>query len=348
MLLWVEGFDQYGNTVNVAPDGMEEVYSSNDAVAEFRVREGRLAQYAMEFRSSSGATYVTTPNLGNITTFIVGIAFKPLSDLNNRLLISIREDDDSTQGLNVFLNSTGTVSVRLNTTVLQTTGGTVITADVWHYLEFKVTIHQTTGSYDFRINGVSQLSASGVDTRAGATNNYANRIRIQGDDTESIGQGHVFDDWYVCDDSGSVNNDFLGDRRVQTLFPNADGTTNDFTTANGGNNYEEVDDTDIDDDTTYVESGTSGHRDLYNFENLVAADEINGVMHSAILRKTDVTNFDVELILKSDEVIEEDDAQTVGSTSYAGFHVIYETDPNTTDPWEVAGVNAAEFGYDVG
>ncbi len=349
MLLWIEGFDAYGTSLGSAVDGVEEVYANNGALSAALVREGRLDGYAIELRSSSGSTHISTPNLGNISTIVIGFAFKPLVDLANRVIVSLREDDDATQGLNLFLNNTGTVSVRLNTTVLATTGAAVIAADVWHYIEFKVTVHNSTGSYDFKINGVSQLSASGIDTRAGTTNDYCNRVRLVGDDTESAGQGHVFDDWYICDTTGSVNNDFLGDRRVQTIFPSANGDSGNFATSDGGGSgYALVDDNPIDDDSTYVESSTSGHRDLYQFGNIVSADAINGIMQFVTARKTDVTNFNIELIVKSDSTISEGSAQSVGSTSYASFQRLLEQNPSISGAWTLTAINAAQFGYDVG
>lgn len=347
MLLWIEGHDSYGTTPGNVVDGFSEVYPDNANLATIAVQAGRLAQNSTEVRSSSGNSYYTTPNLGNMATVIVGTAFKPAFALTTNIICELREDDNGTQGMNVLLNSTGTLSVRRGTTVLATTAA-IMSVDVWHYIEFKVTVHDTTGAYELKVNGVSQLSATSVDTKAGATNNYANRVRFYGVSGVLAGRGHWYDDQYIADATGSINNDFLGDRRVQTIFPNVDGDQTDFSLSTGTDSFALVDDNPLDDDSTYVESSTSGHRDLYQFENLVAAQTVNGVQQHAIARKTDVTNFDIQLVVKSATTVSEGSNQTVGSTTYGDFQRVVEQNPDTSSAWTLTTINAAQFGYDVG
>jgi len=162
------------------------------------------------------------------------------------------------------------------------------------------------------------------------------------------GTGHFYDDFYVCDATGSVNNNFLGDRRVITIFPNADTADEDFALSTGSDSFALLDDNGLDDDTTYVESATVTDRDLFDFESIGSLANINGIQHTAIARKTDVTNFDMDLVTKSGGTTDVAASQTVGSTSYDSFFRIQEEDPDTTDPWTGSGVDAAQFGFDVG
>ena len=345
MLKFIDGFDQYG-TVASAPSGIEEVWPSNNNPVNFRVRAGRIGGESLELVVSSGTGFITTKNLGNLATIISGVAVNVQNALTTINLLEVREDDNATQGFNVQLQSDGKIAARRGTTTLATTAAAHVVLNTWVYIEMKVSVAEA-GSYDIQVNGVSVLSNGSVDTRAGTTNNYGNRVRMYGP-VGGAGTGHFYDDFYVCDATGSVNNNFLGDRRVITIFPNADTADEDFALSTGSDSFALLDDNGLDDDTTYVESGTVTDRDLFDFESIGSLANINGIQHTAIARKTDVTNFDMDLVTKSGGTTDVAASQTVGSTSYDSFFRIQEEDPDTTDPWTGSGVDAAQFGFDVG
>jgi len=345
MLKFIDGFDQYGTVASV-PSGVEEVWPSNNNPVNFRVRAGRIGGESLEIVVSSGTGFITTKNLGNLATIISGVALNVQNALTTNIIMEIREDDNTTQGFNVLLNSDGKLSARRGTTTLATTAAAQVVLNTWVYIEMKVSVAEA-GSYDIRVNGVSVLSNGSVDTRAGTTNNYGNRVRLYGP-VGGAGSGHFYDDFYVCDATGSVNNDFLGDRRVVTIFPNADTADEDFALSAGSDSFALLDDNGLDDDTTYVESATVTDRDLFDFENVGALANINGIQHSVIARKTDVDNFELDLVTKSSSTTDVAASQTVGSTSYDSFFRIQELDPNTAAAWTGTNLDAAQFGFDVG
>jgi hypothetical protein len=67
------------------------------------------------------------------------------------------------------------------------------------------------------VNGITEVSITG-QTFAAST---ANRVNIHYDFFSHV---NTYDDYYICDGTGSVNNDFLGDMRVETSLVNAVGT----------------------------------------------------------------------------------------------------------------------------
>ena len=78
----------------------------------------------------------------------------------------------------------------------------------------------------------------------------------------------------MCDTGGSANNDFLGDVRVETLFPTADGANTAWTPSAAGSHFNKVNEatgTFPDGDTTYVADATPGDRDTYVMSDLAAA-----------------------------------------------------------------------------
>jgi hypothetical protein len=175
-VLWIEGFDSFGVTLDAAADSLEYKYTSSQKTTDMSVVAGRFAQYAMRIKGGGGQTgYVTTPNLGNIGTIVTGFGFKPQVLMDTRMVV-LREGDDSTEGVNVRQRADGKIDVYRGNTLLATSGDVVLTANTWHHIELKVTVSDT-GSYEVRVNGVVAVSGSG-DTRAGS-NDYCNRVRLQ-------------------------------------------------------------------------------------------------------------------------------------------------------------------------
>lgn len=337
-LKWVEGWDQYGTTVTATAVGLQARYPVATVAANPIVRAGRLFGQSISNSNGVSNTKLMTPNLGNMATVIVGSAFYFDNDFSDRLIV-LWEDDGATEGFNVRLTSSGTLQAYRGNSLLATSGA-VISEDTWYYLEMKVTV-ANSGSYEIRVNGVNVLSGS-ADTRAGATNDYANRVEFY----IRINNNTFIDDTYICDASGSDNNDFLGDSRVETLYPTADGSSSDFTPSTGMDNYAMVDDESggLDSDSTYVESSTTNHRDTYTFTDLTTINLIRGIQFTAIARKTDVTDYDLEPVLDTTAQA----AVTVNDTNYAQFSQIYENNPDTAAAWLDSEINGSEFGYEVG
>lgn len=337
-LLWIDGFDQYGTTLDATALGLAQKYPIATVSANPLIKAGRLFGNSISNSNATTNTFLMTPNLGNMQTVIIGGAFY-FDNLFSDRLFSIYEADGATEGFNLRLTSGGLLQAERTNTLLDQTGA-IISPDTWYYIEVKVRIGNAgTGNYEVRVNGVNVLSDADADTQAGATDS-ANRVEFR----IRISNNCRIDDVYICDGTGTVNNDFLGDSRVETIFPSAEGSEIDFTPSTGTDNSALVDDDGYDGDSTYVESAVATDKDLYTFDDLTAPNVIHGIQFSVVARKTDVTDFDIELLLDGNV----DTASTVNSTNYSTFSHVYEENPDTMAPWVDTEINAAEFGYQVG
>lgn len=333
-VLWIEGFDSFGTTDGAAPVGLSAKYESNNIVANMTVRDGRFAGNSLRVRGGGGQSgYITTPNLGNVPTIATGFAFKRVATLVDFRIVSLREGDDATEGINLRGRTDGKLELYLGASLLATTAVAHLAADSWRHIELKVTVAEA-GSYEVRVNGETVLSGS-ADTRAGSAD-YANRVRLFGRD-EAATAGNQYDDWWV-------GTDFLGDKKVVTTFPVADGDSSDFTPSTPGDNFAMVDENPSDGDSTYVESSTPGATDLYTHGSVGAGVSIAAVQVNVVAKKTDVTNFDMHLAVKSGVTTDDGAAVTVAATDYAGYSRILETDPDTGVAWTPSGLSAAQFG----
>jgi hypothetical protein len=200
------------------------------------------------------------------------------------------------------------------------------------------------GVVQVRLDGAQVLSVTGDTCNAGtaeiATVRFSNHF-------VASGTRHLLrlDDVYLCDTAGSRNNDFLGDIRVVTLQPNADTAQADFTPSTGSVHCSLVAEAPDDDgDTSYVESGTVGHKDLYGYQDLTATPAaIMAVQLATVARKDDAGNRSLRAVIKSGATTA-DGATRVLGTTYALYDDRFEVDPATGSAWTKAGVDALEAG----
>lgn len=218
-----------------------------------------------------------------------------------------------------------------------------VTQGDWNYLELKVKVDNLDGSWEFKLNGNTVASQTGVDTQQSTAGTYIGLVRIG--PTTGFGEHH-FDDLYICNTSGSTNNDFLGDVVVETIFPNANGTTTDFTPLSG-NNFENVDEANHDGDTTYNSSNTVGDKDTLDFPSLSASSgSVFGVQTHYTARKEDLGVRGMRDVIRSGGTDYSGTSVNLGN-SFRTFSEIHETDPDTSSAWTISGVNSAEFGYEI-
>lgn len=339
-LLWIEGFETFGTVNGDAPVGYLEKYVVDSATTTgVTIQDGRVGGKSL--RLGSNARTFTVPAFGNKTTIVVGFGLKVASFAITQTILTLF--DGSTNHINIRLVATsGEFEIRRSGTTLATTSGAALTPNVWGYVELKVTIDDSTGSYELRVNGVNEASASGVDTR-NAGNASVDRVQFAG--SASASSNVYFDDIYILDTSGSLNNDFLGSQKVVAIYPSAAGDSTQFAPS-AGNNYQAVDDNPPDDDSTYVESGTSSQLDLYNFDDTSLVG-VKGVQINARCKETDGTPFSVHLVAKSGATQSDGSAIAVGSTNYLTRTRIVETDPDTSAAWTDGGIDSAQFGVKV-
>lgn len=336
MLRFIESWDHY------ASGDVLEKWSLVDTTIT-----GQSIGAGLGRRGSNGWTSTSNGRglvkaIPSATTVIVGFALNmggaPGSALN---LVELREGASVHVGLQ--LNTDMSVSVLRGSTTLATSAAGVITASGYCFVELKALINDSTGTYEVRVNGANVLSGSGADTRNSGTG-VVSSVAIK------FARGsQVFDDLYICDGTGSVNNDFLGDVRVDAYFPNANGNSSQLTGSDGNSvdNYQLVDETTPNDDTDYVQSSTVNQKDTYGFQNMSHTPAtINGVQIVINSKKDDSGLRSICSVTRSGGA-DTDGATQALSTSYAYYMQILEADPNTAAAWTPSGINSAEFGLKV-
>ena len=208
----------------------------------------------------------------------------------------------------------------------------------WYYVELKIVI-SNTGSFELKIDEVSELDDSAIDTQANADGSSCFAL------FQSAFAWRWMDDIYICDSTGSVNNDFLGEGQVVGKFPDGDGSSSDFAPQGVGDNYVEVDEQNVDDDTTYSDGGT-GDIDYYTYAAIAEDYVVRGVQINTTVRTTDAGSMSIKNKVRSGGIVADGEERFINVEYTTEYDIVIE-DPNTDARWLVAGINAAEFGLEV-
>lgn len=354
-LVFCDGFEQYSTATAFTSSSNQLQYvaaptnqnygwilsAGTTVIATSTANEYRTAQTgtAKGLKISAGSLTCKLPTPG---TLIVGFGFRinSLSANANLCTFSSTGLTADDWGLRFRVLTTGAVDFYNESTnasiVASSTGQIAI--NTWYYIELKI-IFGVAGSVEARINEGTVCSQSVVDTMCGTTSTRC--FHLSNSSTNTV----CFDDLYICDTTGSANNDFLGAIGVYSLFPTANGTTNNFTAVGGaGSNYQSVN-TITATTTTYVESGTSGDKELYALQDLpVSLTTVNGVMVGGrvqdVSTNSQTQNFGIKT--SGTEAYGANKKGTAGS--WVNITEVFEKQADGSTSWDTTAVNAMEAG----
>lgn len=280
-------------------------------------------------------------------TYILGTAWYFNHATNEQTVGGFQFLEGSTLHINVRpKRAAGTFEIYRNTTLVDTSSGSLWSPQTWHYLEIKVVVHDTTGSVVINLDGTEVYDSGSIDTRNGGTG-VIDKFQFGC----NSGTPTWIDDLYLCDDLGSVNNAMLGDCVVEALTPNGNGNYSDFVgqDADSTDNYLNVDDgATVDDDTTYNAAGTAADTDSYAFGNMTADSgaTIFGVQVGGIVRHEG--GGGTMRFMHRRSATDDNGATQTPAAGYAWLGDIWEQDPQAgPGAWTVANVDASEFGIDI-
>lgn len=360
-LQFMDGFDHYFLTNDVGFQGgapcMAQKWDSGLLNGSIHpdLTKGRFALGALTMEATGGQGHVQKNATTNRDEMVVGFAFLPDPSRTDLTRIHFRLDDGNNVKMNIDMN-TRAFSVQVNDVTTVASSSAVLTAGAYQYIEFKVKIHSTLGTVEVRHQGVNVASASGINT--GTTGSLINGLRLEANNNA---QKDFIDDLYWLDITGSDNNDFLGDVRVDVLYPSANGNDNDFTLFTDGQvadidvNFEAVlNNTDftLGRDHNYVESGLVGAREDYDNASLadigVTPSTIFGIQVVNNTKKTDTgtLRYKDEMTIAGVQ-FDSGSEVTASAGDYTMSRFIRDTDPSDNAAWTVAKVDAVGSGFSI-
>ena len=347
-LLFFDGFDHY-NTETEMVNKWGDKYEVGTIYTTFSTSYGRRGTNGARFDYYTGSNHLIrywTTNLDSDSTGICGIAWKA-QDPGNAYSSAYGAEgmslsDGASAQIGWYLEPNGILRVRRgghSSTVLGTSS-IQLSPDVWYYIELKATIHDTSGSFELRVNGVTVSSDNNIDTQNTA-NSTVDTLMLH---CRPGGGNFVYiDDVYFANSQGSIANDFLGDVKIESLFPTGAGSNTNWTPSTG-NNWECVDEV-APDTGDYVYTTTSGLYDTYAFGNLTSASgAILGVNQLLYTAKGDAGVKFIRPACRINSTNYEGNILHSLSDTYVYAKYFTELNPDTSSQWTISDINNAEFG----
>jgi len=285
---------------------------------------------------------------GSDATFICGLYVKTPGTLATTDFIRVY--CGATLQFTIQILATGELRLqRGGATTISTTTTTLSTSNEY-YLEFKVLVNDTAGTFEVKIadvtlNNEETITATDhtdtlLDSKISSLSTEVtwNRVRFA-----SSMDGLLIDDVYLADGSGSDVNDFQGNILVEAIEPNGDGSTTNLTPSSGSN-FENVDDATMDSDTTYNTADADSELDLYTMTDITRTGDIVGVQVQANARITEASPRKLRLITRHGTTNGESATTTLADDTYRGRYAIFEQNPDTAAAWTNSDITDIECG----
>jgi hypothetical protein len=318
-LILVDGFDHYTST-----DAAEKFWQGHI----FGMVPGRgFGGQAMNVIINN-AVSKTLPS--SYSTVIVGAAYK-LNATGDSKLMGL-----NTTQVTLHITGTGFLYVRDSLGNIVATGTTIVPTGTWFYVEVKA-VKGSSGTVEVHLNGGPEIASTVGNF---GTSNFDQIIFYN----DTLGGDTSVDDVVVMDGSGSApTNDFLGDVRVETLYPVADGSHVDWTPKTGTDHYAMVNEHLIDGDGSFVYDANPGDKDSYIIETFIGT--IYGAQLNIGARKGDSALRQIAPLIRQGGTDYVGTTRTL-SADYVFYSWLLDNDP-TGSPWLAATINADEFGQEL-
>jgi hypothetical protein len=341
MLLFMDGFEHYSGDVNNYGKWSTASTANFGTTPSGSPRTGGRALQAYNI-DQEGITN-TLPVVGK--GFVVGLAVRPTAtatDPSNFLRIK----ENAISHLMVTMIAGNMLQVKVGTTVLAT-GTVALPINSWSYVEFKGEIDSVAGSFEVRIDGVTEpaLVGTGVNTQNGGTGAW-NQFALTAAVT---GWAVYYDDLYVCDQSGSTLNNFLGPIRIETLMAQpGNGSNVGLTPSTGTDHGAMVDEPTSPNTTDYNSSATVGAKDTYNLPTPALVGEVLAIQTNLYVAKTDVGARQVCTVVRTGSPAQDVDGPAKSVlTIFSYLTTPFSQNPVTLQPWTLAEMTALEVGMKV-
>lgn len=353
-LLFLDGFDHLSNST-VDYGTLASAYTKWSYAGSsigLSTTYARTGQYGI----GTAGNPVTSLPLPIVGGFVVGVAVRLPApgiwgEFGYDILQIIEISPTSTVHLAVCADvPTQRAVVKRGGTIIAT-GTHPLMQDNWYYMEFKGVIDDVAGSYELRFDGVTELVASGIDTRNGGTVGRCDRIALNGN-------GVNFDDVYVCDQSGPTHNNFLGICRVETLMAQTDvqavGTYQDWIPITNAppliTDHGVIVARPTEQAYKSLESATVGARDSYNYPSrtdpVLRSHQIAALQTNMYLRRTDTDERTACPFVRMGGV-NYDGAAVVPPTAFGVVSARWTTNPATGLPWTATDLDVVEAGIKI-
>ncbi len=324
------------------------------AIAASRSRFSPNGSAAVLF-SFNSMDYYLTPTQRD-ATIVIGFAMQQLASQIANFGVDFYTDAGANKQFFFTLDYASTRSIRAfnqsaQNTVVLSSSSNVLQLNTWQYIELKVFLSNSaaSGYVEGRVDGVTVMSGT-LKTNNNATTLLWDRLHLGTSiSATNISTCPALDDVYILNTAGAVNNDFLGDVRIDSYNPIASGTYNDWSGTGatvGTGNWSLVDEAPTIDTTDYVSTAVSGSIDTYTFRPL--PDVLSRIYAVDIINYTGKIGSQLRQLAP---VILYSGVTSIGTykalpqNSFIFQDQVYDLNPITNSGWTPSGVLQSQFGF---
>lgn len=218
-----------------------------------------------------------------------------------------------------------------------------LVSGTWYWVEIRIVRSATVGVLQVRIDGNLDIDEENINTGAG-TPAYCRWVAK--DDNGSDGHLSYVDDLVINDASGSADNTWPGDIKLEPEYVNASGDESDWTLSPGGgeSDWEDVDEVPATDDTDYLHHDTDTEEFLLNLANWTGTNKVPQKVHIWACARREGANAADQI-----RIIGKQGGTTVASdaiallTSYRNYRYTRDTAPDG-GAWTDAKIDALQVG----
>lgn len=344
MLLWIESFDIYGTGATGVTNMLEGVYAAVGGTGSGpSTAQARTGVNSFLFNSSAVAGSIRRVFGANKTQVGVGFAqyMDSLPNNSTGMVIASFLDNSAAPCCSVTVSTTGQVEIRsggFNGTVRASSAPCLVTT-AWQHIEIRVSFSNTVGACEIRVNGVTVLNASNINTDL-PNGGYAAQVRVGDPSVGTLAATSWYiDDYYAWDTSGSYNNSFIGDKKVYVILPSADTAVADWTPDTGTVGFSRINEIPPV-SASYIQGTVVGDVSEFAMTNLPAdITNILGLQFYTKMLKTDAGASSVQMAVVSG-ASSANGADRPITTNATVYMDVFEQDPDTAAPWTLSGVDA--------
>jgi hypothetical protein len=354
MLLWADGFDNYGTTETFMADGS---YATADggALSTSQVATGTHSWHINGNNATSGdfqglrkvlpsavdklgvACRLYFPELPNVPFASLPFSFFASTTSRSQITASV-----GVNGEFRFYRGAGFSFASFGEGTLIATTDPILVAGAQQHVEIQIYFHNTLGWIRVAVNGVHRYEGTGLDTSYDSTSiasiGIHNHTAMAGMDWnpymddlfiyDFTGDASIDTDFCPAVDGSGIATEYIGELQCMYLNADGDGTEADWAKSTGVTGHTLVGET-TPNDATYIQSAAAG--DLSEFDLLDLPEEITyirGLMPIGRLSKVDSGAAMIQYGMKSVDSSEDADERPV-TVETVYWHDFINTDPNT-------------------
>ena len=286
----------------------------------------------------------------NTATGYIGFAMRhsilPTSDGNSRQAGFVKVLDAGNGQASLAIDTNGHITAWRGDSIpfgsLLGTSTYTLKPNVWYYIEWKITINNTTGVSEVRVNGTVILSLTSQNTRGTGSNNFFNAVGLGCFATQGATNANIdFDDFVVNDDG------YTGDVQVREEVPTGTGDVDNGTATGAADTRQAVDDAagaDPNDDTDYSTLVNVNDKFLLTFPNLPTSATVKYVYPMPYVKKSGAGTCTIKSLFKISGVEYPLADQNPSDGTYQYFPDPQSVSPATSVAWTASEVNGAQMG----